>query len=53
MKVLLIGFDGADWEIVERLMREGKLPNFKKVSKKGAFSKLKSVIPPLSPPAWA
>lgn len=23
MKVLLIGFDGADWEIVERLMREG------------------------------
>lgn len=52
MKVLLIGFDGADWRLVSSLMKK-KLSNFNKLAKIGTAAPLESVIPPISPPAWA
>lgn len=53
MRVLLLGFDGADWKIVNELMGKGKLPNFDKLTKMGMAAPLKSTVPPISPPAWA
>ena len=36
-KILLIGIDGMDPKIINRLMKEGKLPNFEKLKKSGRF----------------
>jgi predicted AlkP superfamily phosphohydrolase/phosphomutase len=51
-KVLLIGIDGMDPEISEKLMSEGKLPNFKKLADDGTFINLNTSYPPHSPVAW-
>jgi predicted AlkP superfamily phosphohydrolase/phosphomutase len=52
-KVLLLGFDGADWKIINRLVIEGKLPAFSKLMNNGFAGPLQSTTPPISPPAWA
>lgn len=51
-KALIIGIDGGTWTILNPLLRQGKLPTFKKLIKNGASGTLKS-IPPLSAPAWS
>lgn len=52
-RVLVIGFDGMDPKILTRLMEEGKVPSFEKLSKMGDFLPLTSSIPPQSPVAWS
>ena len=52
-KILVIGFDGMDPKILTRLMEEGKVPSFEKLSKMGDFLPLTSSIPPQSPVAWS
>ena len=52
-KVLILGFDGLDPQILERLVKAGKLPNFKALMDSGDFRPLATSIPPLSPVAWA
>jgi predicted AlkP superfamily phosphohydrolase/phosphomutase len=52
-RVLVLGMDGLDPLIAERLMREGELPNFTVLKERGDFRRLASSIPPLSPVAWS
>lgn len=55
-KVLLLGLDGADPMLVEKYIKEGKLPNFKKVISSGVTTKdysMRSVLPAITPPNWA
>ena len=52
-KVAILGFDGMDPTLVTRLMAEGKLPNLKRLSEMGTFSKLETTQPSESPVAWA
>jgi len=51
--VLVLGIDGLDPLIVERLMEQGKLPNFTVLKARGDFRRLASSVPPLSPVAWS
>jgi len=51
-RVLLIGIDGADTRIVDRLVGEGKLPTFARLKHEGAWGLLRSVEPLLSPLVW-
>jgi len=51
-KLVLLGLDGADWKILNPLIGEGCLPNFKRVMENGSYARLSSTIPPLTPPAW-
>jgi len=51
-KVLLIGIDGMDPRITNKLFEEGKLPNFKKLGERGTFINLNTSYPPHSPVAW-
>ncbi len=51
-KVLILGFDGLDPQILERLVQGGKLPNFKALIESGDFRPLATSVPPLSPVAW-
>ena len=52
-KVIIIGFDGMDPQLVEKLMDDGKMPNFDKLRKRKGYSPLGTSNPPQSPVAWA
>lgn len=52
-KVLLIGIDGATWEILKPMMDEGRIPNIKRLYNEGTSGILTSTIPPLTPVAFA
>ena len=52
VKVALIGFDGAWWEIIDPLMAEGKLPNFQKLVENGSRAELKTLYPTFSAMIW-
>lgn len=51
-KMIVLGFDGMDPAIVNRLMQEGQLPNMQKLAQMGTFTMMRSSIPPQSPVAW-
>jgi predicted AlkP superfamily phosphohydrolase/phosphomutase len=52
-KMLVLGFDGMDPNIVEKLMAEGRMPNFMALRERGGFSRLETSVPPQSPVAWS
>ncbi|OJW16743.1 MAG: phosphodiesterase [Planctomycetales bacterium 71-10] len=52
MKVMVLGLDGATWDILGPLAAEGLLPNIDRLRRGGASGELRSVFPPLSPVAW-
>ena len=51
-KTLLVGLDGATWEIIKPMIAQGRLPNIARLVRQGVSGKLQSVNPPLSAPAW-
>ena len=52
-KVIVLGFDGMDPKLLERLMNEGNLPNFQRLKAMGGFKPLATSQPPQSPVAWS
>jgi predicted AlkP superfamily phosphohydrolase/phosphomutase len=52
-KVLVLGFDGMDPRLLDRWLKEGKLPAFARVISDGDFRALRTSIPPQSPVAWS
>ncbi len=51
-KLVVIGWDGACFEIIDSLLKEGKLPNIERLILKGGKTILHSTYPPLTPTAW-
>ena len=51
-KVLVIGLDGATWDLIKPWAEEGKLPNIKRLMDGGVYGNLESVQPPSTGPAW-
>lgn len=52
-RVIVLGIDGMDHALTEKLMAEGRLPNFQRLADEGGFSPLGTAVPPLSPVAWS
>jgi predicted AlkP superfamily phosphohydrolase/phosphomutase len=53
-RVILVGFDGMDYNLFKRFEKEGKsFPNFNRLAETGSFSPLWSTEPPISPVAWS
>jgi predicted AlkP superfamily phosphohydrolase/phosphomutase len=52
-QVVVLGFDGADPNLLSRWMKEGKLPNLARLAQTGTFRPLGTTNPPESPVAWA
>lgn len=52
MKVFVLGLDGATWDLLAPLARQGVMPNLARLMDEGASGTLRSVFPPLSPVAW-
>src|SRR5438105_2635301 len=51
-RVLLIGWDGADWRILDPLIERGVLPNLAALVRRGGRAVLTSTIPTHSWTAW-
>ena len=51
-KAVVIGLDGADWELLEPLIEEGAVPNLARLKDRGASAMLRSAQPMLSPLLW-
>lgn len=51
-KVLLIGWDAADWKVINPLMDQGKMPHLEKLVNGGTMGNLATLTPVLSPMLW-
>lgn len=52
MRLLIVGLDGATWDLIGPWADSGQLPLFKKWRETGAWGPLRSVTPNLTPPGW-
>ncbi len=52
-KLIILGIDGMDPQLLKQFMAEGKMPNFSTLAQKGSFKLLTTSIPPQSPVAWS
>jgi len=52
-QVIVVGLDGASFDVIGPWLKTGKLPNLQKLIAEGVSGKLRSTIHPLSGPAWA
>ena len=51
-KVVVIGVDGAEWTIINRLVSQNRLPALGVLLKEGAWGDLESIPPLVSPAIW-
>jgi predicted AlkP superfamily phosphohydrolase/phosphomutase len=51
--VFVVGIDGMDPEILERMLARGEMPHFAHLRDDGAFQTLGTSTPPQSPVAWS
>ena len=51
-KVLLIGWDSADWRVINPLLDAGKLPHLEQLVNGGVIGNLSTLYPVLSPMLW-
>lgn len=52
MRVLVIGLDGATFDLIKPWVARGKLPTIERLMKNGVYGDLISTIPPVTSPAW-
>lgn len=53
VRVVVIGLDGATFDLILPWVRKGYLPAFRRLMEEGAWGHLKSTLPPLTGPAWS
>ncbi|MCP4251451.1 MAG: hypothetical protein GY778_30820 [bacterium] len=51
-RVLIIGLDGATFDVLNPMIEAGRMPRFAAFLKDGAFGVLRSTTPPITPAAW-
>lgn len=52
METLVIGIDGGEWDVIDPMIEDGKLPHLARLKREGVSGPLESITPPVSPPAW-
>ena len=52
-RLIVVGFDGQDPRITERLMAEGRLPHLSRLAEQGCYHRLRSTFPSITPVAWS
>jgi predicted AlkP superfamily phosphohydrolase/phosphomutase len=52
IKVLLIGLDGATFSVLDPMIARGVMPFLGRWRAEGARARLRTIVPPLTPPAW-
>ncbi len=51
-QVVFIGIDAGVWHFIDRLIEDGRLPNFARIKSEGVTGPLMSVQTYVTPPAW-
>jgi predicted AlkP superfamily phosphohydrolase/phosphomutase len=51
-RVLVIGLDGATFALLDGWMERGLMPNLRRLTGEGSRAVLRSVMPPVTAPAW-
>jgi predicted AlkP superfamily phosphohydrolase/phosphomutase/tetratricopeptide (TPR) repeat protein len=51
-RVLLVGWDAADWKVIHPLLDAGKMPALARLIERGVMAKLATLHPVLSPMLW-
>ena len=51
-KILLIGWDAADWKIINKLMDTGQMPAMERLVNEGVMGNIATLDPPFSPMLW-
>ncbi len=52
-RVFVVGLDGATFDLIRPWVQAGKLPTFKKLMDGGAWSDLRTTVPPVTASAWS
>ncbi len=52
MKLLIIGFDGATFNLIRPWAEAGYMPNLARLMQEGVHRELLSTLPPVTSPAW-
>jgi hypothetical protein len=51
-RLLVVGFDGADWTLAEQMMAQGELPALASLRARGSWGRLETLQPTNSPEIW-
>lgn len=51
-KTLVLGLDGADFDILDPMSEAGRLPNLASIAEDGVSGPLTSTVPPSTCPGW-
>ncbi len=51
-RLLLVGWDAADWKVIDPLLKRGEMPNLARVTAQGVRGNLATNYPALSPMLW-
>jgi predicted AlkP superfamily phosphohydrolase/phosphomutase len=52
-RIVVLGLDGLDPNLVEQWMGEGRLPELERLAEDGSFHRLRTTYPSISPVAWS
>jgi len=52
-RVVILGFDGVDAALVEKMLADGRLPNLAQLKARGGYSPLTPTVPAQTPVSWA
>jgi predicted AlkP superfamily phosphohydrolase/phosphomutase len=52
-KLVVLGLDAADLDVMRPLIARGEMPNIARLMAEGSSGVLRSTVPPVSAPAWA
>ncbi len=53
VRVIVLGLDGLDPNLLDEYLAQGILPNFQKLKEQGSYTRLATSNPALSPVAWS
>lgn len=48
----MLGWDAADWKVIDKLLAQGKMPTLQKFLNEGVRGNIATLDPPLSPMLW-
>lgn len=51
-RLLLVGWDAADWNVINPLIAKGEMPTLAKLMERGSSGSLETLYPALSPMMW-
>ena len=52
-RMLVVGLDGATWDVADPLIAAGRLPNLARIKREGSYAPLNSTTPPMTLPSWS